>query len=331
MTPIEVEARDGLTLVSYLTLPIGSDANGDGRPEAPVPLVLIPHDGPWSRDSYGFSPLHQWLANRGYAVLSVNFRGSTGLGKAFLNAGNGQWGARMQEDLLDAAQWAVENNVAQADRIAVVGAGFGGYAALAGLAFTPEQFRCGAAYGGPANLGAMVDGAPPRQREELLLRVGDVRTADGRAALRERSPLMRAAQMRRPLLLAIGGRDSVAPRNEFDAIAQSLRARRVGLTSIVFPEESAVLARPQNRLAYYAVLEHFLGDCLGGRVEPIGGALEGATMLVYDGATVAPGLSAFSRRAAAPPQRATQHLEEGGPEVAAPPEDLPFETAPPKE
>jgi dienelactone hydrolase len=317
MAPIEIEARDGLTLVSYLTLPVGSDANADGRPEAPVPLVLAPHGGPWTRDSYGFDALHQWLANRGYAVLSVNFRGSTGLGKAFLNAGNGEWGARMQNDLLDAAQWAVENGVAQPDRMAIVGSGFGGYAALSGLAFTPEQFRCAAAYGAPANLIAMVDGAPGLQREQMLLRVGDIRTAEGRSTLRERSPLTRASQMRRPLLLATGGRDASAPRAEFDQIAQSLRGRRIELSSIVFTDEGRDLARPQNRLAYYAVLEHFLGACLGGRVEPVGGAFEGATMIVYDGATIAPGLSGFARRAAAPVQPTAQELTPEGLDVNA--------------
>jgi dipeptidyl aminopeptidase/acylaminoacyl peptidase len=325
MTPVEIEARDGLTLVSYLTLPIGSDANADARPEAPAPLVLAPHGGPWARDSYGFSSLHQWLANRGYAVLSVNFRGSTGFGKAFLNAGNGQWGGRMQDDLLDAAQWAVENGIAQPDRIAIVGAGFGGYAALAGLAFTPEQFRCAAAYGAPANLTAMVDGAPGRQREEMLLRVGDIRTAEGRSALRERSPLMRASQMRRPLLLALGGRDAFASRAEFDQIAQSLRARRIQLSSLVFPEEGGDLMRPQNRLAYYSVLEHFLGACLGGRVEPVGGAFEGAAMTVYDGATIAPGLSGFVRRASAPVQPTVQDVSS---EPAAPAPETPPPPAP---
>ncbi len=142
MTPVEINARDGLTLVSYLTLPPGSDANGDGRPDQPEPLVLIPHDGPWLRNSYGFNALHQWLANRGYAVLSVNFRGSAGFGKAFLNAGNREWGGRMQDDLLDAVQWAIRSRIAQSDRIAIAGAGFGGYAALLALA-TSQQFRCG--------------------------------------------------------------------------------------------------------------------------------------------------------------------------------------------
>ena len=333
MTPVEIEARDGLTLVSYLTLPIGSDANADGRPEAPVPLVLAPHGGPWARDAYGFNPLHQWLANRGYAVLGVNFRGSTGFGKAFLNAGNGEWGRRMQDDLQDAVQWAVDSGIAQADAVAVVGAGFGGYAALAGLTFTPEQFRCGAAFGAPANLVSYVENAPPSLRDEWYLRVGDLRTGEGRTRLRERSPALRAAQIQRPALLALGGRDPRASRAEYDQLAQSLRGRRVELSYVVFPDEGRDLARPQNRLAYYAVLEHFLAGCLGGRAEPVGAAFEGAEMLVYDGAARVPGLSAFARRAAAPPQPVTQDLSdevgEGGPEsniapenAAAPPQPL---------
>lgn len=300
MTPVEIEARDGLTLVSYLTLPIGADANGDARPEAPTPLVLLPHGGPWARDSYGFNAMHQWLANRGYAVLSVNYRGSAGFGKAFLNAGNREWGGRIQEDLLDAVQWAVENGVAQADRVAVVGSGFGGYTALAGLAFTPEQFQCAAAYGAPANLASMVENAPAVARDGWFLRVGDVRTSDGRQLLRSRSVLQRASSIRRPLLLSMGGRDHGASRAEFDAITQAMRGRRSALTSLVFPNEGAELVRPQNRLAYHAVLEQFLGACLGGRVEPVGSAFEGAEMIAYDGATTVPGLQAFVRRAVAP-------------------------------
>lgn len=323
MTPVEIEARDGLTLVSYLTLPIGSDNNSDARPEQPVPLVIAAHDGPWSRDAYGFNALHQWLANRGYAVLSVNFRGSIGLGKAFLNAGNREWGGRMQEDLLDAVQWAVTNGIASPDRIAIIGSGFGGYAALAGLAFAPEQFTCGAAFGGPTNLAAFMEAAPPALRNDWYLRVGDVRTADGRQMLRQRSPLQRAGQIRRPMLLSIGERDAGASRAEFDQIAQSLRGRRVGLTYLTFPDEGRDLARPQDRLAFYAVLESFLGSCLGGRVEPVGTAFQGATLNAYDGATSVPGLSAFARRPAGPPPQPTSQalemaLPEGGPETAAP-------------
>lgn len=301
MTPVEIEARDGLTLVSYLTLAVGSDANGDARPEEPTPLVIVPHGGPWARDSYGFNAMHQWLANRGYSVLSVNFRGSTGFGRTHVNAANREWGGRMQEDLLDAMQWAVQNRVAQADRVAIVGESFGGYAALAGAALTADAFRCAASFNGPANLNVFVESAPASQRDGLYLRVGDARTPEGRAALRERSPAPRASQITHPLLLVLGARDSRAPRGEFDQIAQSLRGRAIPLTSIVFPEEGRELARPQNRLSYYAVLEHFLGDCLGGRIEPVGASFEGANMIVFDGAANVPGLTAFARRPAAPP------------------------------
>ncbi len=298
MTPIEIEARDGLTLVSYLTLPIGADTNGDGRPETPVPLVLVPHDGPWARDSYGFNPMHQWLANRGYAVLSVNFRGSTGFGEAFVTAGNREWGGRIQEDLQDALQWAIDNGVAQSDRIAIIGAGFGGYTAIAGLTFTPELFRCAVAYGAPTNLSRLVEAAPPSLRDTWYLRVGDTRTVEGRQALRGRSPAPRVGQIRKPLLIGVGSLDRVGSRAEFDQIALSLRRRSIPLTSIVFPDEGGDFVRPQNRLAFAAVAEQFLSDCLGGRVEPVGAAFEGANMQVFDGATTAPGLQAFQRRPA---------------------------------
>ncbi len=302
MTPVEINARDGLTLVSYLTLPPGSDANGDGRPDQPEPLVVIPHDGPWLRNSYGFNALHQWLANRGYAVLSVNFRGSAGFGKAFLNAGNREWGGRMQDDLLDAVQWAIRSRIAQPDRIAIAGAGFGGYAALVGLA-TTQQFRCGVSLGGPASLTSMLDTLPATlvaARDQIFFRTGDPRTAEGRQMLRDRSPLPRAGQIRNPLLLALGVHDANASRAEADQIAFALRARGTGLTYVVFPDEGAELARTQDRLAFLAIVEHFLGDCLGGRVEAVGSAFEGASLIAYDGAYNVPGLSAFARRLSAP-------------------------------
>ncbi|MFZ2030791.1 MAG: prolyl oligopeptidase family serine peptidase [Vitreimonas sp.] len=302
MTPVEINARDGLTLVSYLTLPGGSDANGDGRPEQPLPMVVIPHDGPWARDSYGFNSLHQWLANRGYAVLSVNFRGSAGFGKAFLNAGNREWGGRMQDDLLDAVQWAIRSRVAEPDRIAIAGAGFGGYAALLQMA-TTQQFRCGVSLGGPASLPSMLDTWPASlasMRDQIFYRVGDPRTAEGRQMLRDRSPLSRAGQIRNPLLLALGLHDANASRAEADQIALALRARGTGLTYVVFPDEGAALTRTPDRLSFLAIVEHFLGDCLGGRVEPVGQAFEGASIFAYDGAYNVPGLSAFARRLAAP-------------------------------
>lgn len=299
MTPVEIMARDGEALVSYLTLPAGADADGDGRPEEPAPLVIVPHGGPWERDSYGFSPVHQWLANRGYAVLSVNFRGSTGLGKSLLNGANREWGGRVREDLVDAARWAAANGVAPADRVAIVGAGFGGYATLSAMAFSPDEFRCGASYNGPGNLFAWLDTTPQGARAEFYQRVGDARVTEGRDILRRQSPLFYATQIRGPLLLGVGAREGRGLRGEADQIAQAVRARRGHLTYLVFPDEGRELVRPANRLSYLSVLEHFLGDCLGGRVEPVGASFEGAAMQVYDGAMNVPGLSAFARRPAA--------------------------------
>lgn len=313
MTPVEILSRDNLTLVSYLTLPPGSDANGDGRPEETAPLVIVPHDGPWARDSYGFNPMHQWLANRGYAVLSVNYRGSAGFGVDFLNAGNREWGGRILADQVDAAQWAVTNQIAPEDRIAIVGSGFGGYAALSALAFEPERFRCGASFNGPANLFAYLDSSPLSERDGLYQRVGDARTPVGRELLGRQSPLFYAARIRAPVMIAVGARTGRGLRGESDQIAQAVRARRGNLTYLVYPDEGRELVRQSNRLAHLAVLEHFLGDCLGGRIEPVGAAFEGAAINVYDGAMNVPGLSAFARR---PAPRVEQRADLPAPDAA---------------
>jgi dipeptidyl aminopeptidase/acylaminoacyl peptidase len=298
MTPIEIEARDGLTLVSYLTLPSGVDTNGDARPETPQPLIIAPHSDAWGRDSYGFNAMHQWLANRGYAVLSVNFRGSSGFGKAFQNAGFHEWGGRMQEDLLDAVQWAIDNQVARADRVAVMGSGYGGYAALAGMAFTPDRFRCGVALSPPASLANMIEATPayaPSQRDGMYLRVGDLRTPDGRVLLRDRSPINSVRDMRAPLLLATGGRLPATLRTDADTIARGLAARQLPVIYLNYPEEGAQLMRVQSRLSFYAVAEQFLSECLGGRAEPVGAAFEGANLQAREGASRVPGLSAFQQ------------------------------------
>jgi dienelactone hydrolase len=210
-----------------------------------------------------------------------------------------------------------------------LGTGFGGYASLVGMTATPEAYRCGASFGGFANLFTYLEAAPASQRANLYARVGDPGTSAGRQVLREGSPLFGAAQIRRPLLLAFGGRDASTPRAEAEQIAQAARARRTGLTFFSFPNEGASFTSSTNRLAYLAVLEHFLGDCLGGRVEPVGAAFEGAEMEVYDGAVNVPGLSAFVRRA--PRQRATAPARmyapgEGPGEVM--PVDEPISTAP---
>ena len=176
MIPVIIKSRDGLDMVSYYTLPLGTDKNLNGLPEKPIPLILLVHGGPWARDIWGYDPLHQWLANRGYAVMSVNFRGSTGLGKNFTNAGNLEWGRMMQEDLLDAVDWAVRVGIADPENLAIMGASYGGYAALAGLTFTPDIFACGVDIVGPSNLITFMKSVPSYWEPQMKLwttRVGD--------------------------------------------------------------------------------------------------------------------------------------------------------------
>ncbi len=294
MIPVEIASGDGQTLVSYLTLPPGSDANGDGAPESPVPLVINVHGGPWARDRYGFNPEHQWLANRNYAVLSVNFRGSTGFGKAFVNLGNKEWGGAMQRDLADAAQWAVQRGITTADRVAIYGGSYGGYATLAGLAFTPDFFRCGVDFVGPSNLRTLFESIPPYWesfRNEFYLRVGNPAEEEGRKLLVERSPLTKAGDIRRPLLIAQGANDPRVKAAESEQIVAAMKARRLPVTYVVYPDEGHGFARPQNRTSFFAITEGFLQQCLGGRAEPIGRDFEGASLEVKEGASEVPGLA----------------------------------------
>lgn len=344
MIPVEIESRDALTLVSYMTLPPGADRNNDTLPDRPVPLVIVPHDGPWTRDSYGFNTLHQWLANRGYAALSVNYRGSTGLGKAFLNQGNREWGGAMQDDLLVAARWAIERGVAPPDRIAILGEGYGGYAALSGLAATPDQFACGVAINPPLSLVGLADSLPPNAnaaRAQVLARVGDPRIPEQREMLRQRSPMTRADALTRPIFIAQGAPTATASRADAEALMRVMRARGLDGLHIVFPTERGAILGTPDRLALFASIEHFLGHCLGGRVEPTGAAFEGVDMQVFEGADLAPGLAAFARRAAAPaassagaePEPKPASFEQGDEEaeplsLALPPPPAALETAP---
>jgi dipeptidyl aminopeptidase/acylaminoacyl peptidase len=294
MHPVEIRTRDGLNMVSYLTLPPGSDPDGDGRPDRPVPMVLFVHGGPWGRDTYGFDGYHQWLANRGYAVLSVNFRASTGFGKKFISAGDLQWGAKMHDDLLDAVDWAVARGVTTQDKVAIMGGSYGGYATLAALAFTPDRFACGVDIVGPSNLNTLLKTIPPYWeaiRAQFYKRMGDPTTPEGQALLRERSPLFKADQIRRPLLIGQGANDPRVNVNESQQIVDALKAKNIPVTYVVFPDEGHGFARPQNNIAFNAVAENFLARCLGGRAEPIGPSLKASTAEVRYGAEYAPGLA----------------------------------------
>lgn len=294
MHPVEIRTRDGLNMVSYLTLPVGSDPDGDGRPNKAVPLVLVVHGGPWGRDSYGYDGTAQWLANRGYAVLSPNFRASTGFGKKFTNAGDLQWGKKMQDDLNDAVDWAVGRGVTTPEKVAIMGGSYGGYAVLAGLAFTPDKFACGVDIVGPSNLGTLLGTIPPyweAMKAQFYKRMGDPNTPEGKALHREVSPLFHAEKIRRPLLIGQGANDPRVNVNESQQIVDALKAKNIPVTYVVFPDEGHGFARPQNNIAFNAVAENFLARCLGGRAEPIGPALKASSAQVPYGAEFAPGLA----------------------------------------
>ena len=291
MHPVVIRSRDGLDLVSYLSLPPGSDADGDGRPERPVPMVLNVHGGPWGRDSWGYNPEHQWLANRGYAVLSVNFRASTGFGKTFTNAGMKEWGGKMHDDLVDAVEWAVREGVAQKDKVAIFGGSYGGYAALAGVTFTPELFACSVAIVAPSNLQTLLASIPPYWTsffETMVKHVGDPRTEEGRKFLAERSPLTHVDKIVRPLLIGQGANDPRVKQAEADQIVQAMTAKNIPVMYVLFPDEGHGFARPQNRMAFYAVAEGFLARHLGGRAEPVGDDFEGSSVTVPAGADQLP-------------------------------------------
>jgi len=293
MHPVEIKSRDGMTMVSYLTLPPGSDPDGDGRPNKPVPMVLLVHGGPWARDVYGYNGSHQWLANRGYAVLSTNFRSSTGFGKRFISAGDLQWGTKMHDDLLDAADWAVQRGVTTSDKVAIMGGSYGGYATLAGLTFTPEKFACGVSIVGPSNLETLLKTIPPyweAGKVQFYKRMGDPTTPEGLALLKERSPLYKADQIKRPLLIGQGANDPRVNVAESEQIVNAMKAKGIPVTYVVFPDEGHGFARPQNNIAFNAVAENFLAKCLGGRAEPIGSTLKASTAQVPHGAEYAPGL-----------------------------------------
>ena len=339
MKPVEIRARDGLPLVAYLTLPAGalpggakssagardpagaqasagargpvgaqSSAGAQG-PATPVPLVLDVHGGPWARDSYGFNGEHQWLANRGYAVWSVNYRGSTGFGKKFINAGDHEWARNMHNDLLDAVDWAVKEKIAQPDKVAIYGGSYGGYATLVGLTFTPDRFACGVDIVGPSNLFTLLNSIPPYWKsffEDMVRRIGDPRTAEGRELLKQRSPLTFADRISKPLLIAQGANDPRVKQAEADQIVDAMKSRKLPVTYVLYPDEGHGFARPQNRISFYAVAEGFLSKCLGGRAEPIGNDFAGSSLKVIAGADYVGGLPAALKTMEASPEARQQ-------------------------
>lgn len=294
MRPVVIKSRDGMDLISYLTLPVWADSDGDARPNKPLPMVLLVHGGPWARDNWGYNSLHQLLANRGYAVLSVNYRGSTGFGKNFINAGNMEWAGKMHDDLIDGVNWAVKEKIADEGRVAIMGGSYGGYATLVGLTFTPDEFACGVDIVGPSNIVTLLNTIPPYWQplvETFKKRVGDHTTPEGQAFLKSRSPLTFVDKIKKPLLIGQGANDPRVKQPEADQIVKAMQAKNIPVTYVLYPDEGHGFARPENRMSFFAVSEAFLAEHIGGRYQPIDDDFKGSSITVPTGADLVPGVA----------------------------------------
>ncbi len=283
MKAITYKSSDGLEIPAYLTVPKGVEAKN-------LPLVVLPHGGPWARDGWGYNSYVQFLANRGYAVLSPNFRSSTGYGKKFLNAGNNEWGQKMQDDITWGVKHLIENGVADPKKIGIMGGSYGGYATLAGLAFTPDLYACGVSIVGPSNLITLLNSIPPYWESIRIVfhqRMGDPSTVEGKAQLERQSPLNSAHKIKVPLLVVQGANDPRVNIHESDQIVVALRERGAAVEYIVAPDEGHGFARPVNNMAMLAATEKFLAKHLDGRYQEsmtpeVKQRLEEITMVVQE-------------------------------------------------
>jgi dipeptidyl aminopeptidase/acylaminoacyl peptidase len=263
MVPIRYPSSDGLEIPAFLTLPKGFG-------ETNLPLVVVPHGGPWARDFWGFNTQAQFLANRGYAVLQPNFRGSTGFGKSFLNAGNLEWGDLMQDDITWGVKYLVDQGIADPERIAIFGGSYGGYATLAGLAFTPDLYAAGVSFVGPSNLITLLNSIPPyweAARKVFHERMGDPSNEEGKQQLIRQSPLFSADKIVAPLMVVQGQNDPRVKKTESDQIVVALRDRGFPVEYLNAPDEGHGFARPENNMAFVAAKERFLAKHIGGRYQ----------------------------------------------------------------
>jgi len=269
MEDVRITARDGLEMVGYLTR---------ADTEKKTPLVLMVHGGPWARDTWGFNSYAQWFANRGYATLQVNFRGSTGYGKSFLHKGDGEWGVgAMQDDLTDSVKWAIDQGIADPDNICIYGGSYGGYACLAGLTFTPDVYKCGVDIVGPSNIKTLLDSIPSYWgplRNDMLKKIGDVDTDE--EFNRKISPLYHVDKIKAPLLIGQGANDPRVKQAEADQIAFAMEKKGIPVEYVLYPDEGHGFARPDNSIDFNGRAEEFLSKHLGGRFEPLE-ELAGAT------------------------------------------------------
>ncbi|MCX6641269.1 MAG: S9 family peptidase [bacterium] len=265
MEPITISARDGLELHGYLTYPPGGAKKN-------LPLVLNVHGGPWERDNWGYNPEAQWLASRGYACLQINYRGSTGYGKKFLDAGDREWGGKMQDDLIDAVNWAIKEDIADPKRIAIFGQSYGGYAALYATVATPKLFRCAVDVSGPSNLISFINSVPAEWfnfRSMIVKRIGDPGTDAGMLA--SHSPFNRADQIKTPLLIVQGAQDPRVNPAETEQFVEKLRNNQIDVEYLYFSDEGHGLIIPENQMKFYAAAEKFLAKHLGGKYQEAGG------------------------------------------------------------
>ena len=263
MEAVSYKSSDGLVIPAYLTLPKGKETKN-------LPAIVLPHGGPWARDYWGYDGLAQYLANRGYAVLQMNFRGSTGYGKAFLNAGNGEWGQLMQDDITWGVKYLVEEGIADEDKVGIMGGSYGGYATLAGLTFTPDVYATGVSIVGPSNLFTLLETIPPYWatiRELFHNRMGDPDTPEGQEQLRRQSPFFHADNIKAPLLVGQGANDPRVKKAESDQIVVAMRDLNLPVEYLNFPDEGHGFRNPDNSMAFFAKTEQFLSEHLGGRYQ----------------------------------------------------------------
>lgn len=295
MYPEIIKSRDNMDLVSYLSIPVWDDNNG--KTDKPLPMVINVHGGPWARDEWGYNPQSQWLANRGYAVLNVNYRSSTGFGKKFINAGDKEWAGKMHDDLIDAVNWAIKEKIADPKKIAIMGGSYGGYATLVGLTFTPDVFAAGVDIVGPSNLITLMNNVPPYWMPQMALlkqRVGDYTTPEGQAFLKERSPLTFVDKIKKPLLIGQGANDPRVKQSESDQIVKLMQKKKIPVTYLLYSDEGHGFVKPENQFSFYAVAESFLVNNLGGRSEPIGNSFKNSSIAFPAGKEYIPGLKELS-------------------------------------